>query len=64
MNKFGISYEEAIKAFEKLFEIARNVDIDTEIKCIKSNPSLSWFQKYRLIKKLRDLKKYKCKTLV
>jgi soluble P-type ATPase len=42
-------------AFEKGF---KKIDIDFEIECIKANPGLNRFQKWRLIRELRKQKKY------
>lgn len=55
---FGVTSDQAISAFEKIASIARSVyDPDMEIALIRSNPSLNFFQKRRLIREIRKNQK-------
>ena len=48
------SMEEATEAFRRVVEAARlRSDPETEIALIKRNPSLSRFQRWRLIRKIK-----------
>lgn len=50
----GISADDAAEAFRRAAEIAHNIlTPETEIALIKQNPSLSRFQKWRLIRRTK-----------
>lgn len=50
MSKFGVTSEEICEAIVRLPKIPFS---EMDIALIRSNPSLSWFQKRKLIKEIR-----------
>ena len=54
IKKVGIAMEDAERAADVLAEVARQCrDIDAEIMAIRANPSLSRWQKLRIIRELK-----------
>ena len=54
MAESAVSFEEAAEAAGRLAEVvSRALSYETMIQMIRLNPSLNWFQKWRLIRNLR-----------
>lgn len=50
----GVSCHEAAEAADRLSEaMAAEMDYETMIKMIRSNPTLTWFEKWRITRKLK-----------
>lgn len=58
MQNFGVDSESVANEVQRTAEIAsKSIDYENEILCIKCNPSLNLFQKFRLIRQLRKQQK-------
>lgn len=51
MREYGATFNEMCNAISNLPKIPFT---EMDIVLIKNNPSLSWFQKWRLIKRIRE----------
>lgn len=55
MYKFGVTTAEAVEAACRIAELMLKLDTETEIACIKRNPSIGFIGKIRLIRKIRKM---------
>jgi hypothetical protein len=56
VSKIGVSADDAAAACEKVASFLQQIG-ETEISLIKSNPNISRFQKWRLIRNIRRQKR-------
>lgn len=56
MHGYGITTAEALEAACRLAAIMPKLDTETEIACIKENPSIGLISKILLIWKIRKIK--------
>lgn len=52
LKDFGLSVDEAVKAFQELSKVIPPFTED-DVLAVKMNPSLSFIEKYRLVRNMR-----------